>query len=190
MLRSSAVLVVASTFMMVQAAGAAAGPLGSAASPLTLFRSVCMEGGSSLQKGEVKALRFEELPANAKKALGFTSMLRPAAVKGIANTVYQVGGDEGVYLLLPRSGSPGDADPYFSSCAVIWRGKDYSGAKRMIMPRPDPEGLKGTLPSDNKMGFAHSTTDDGDLQLSVAAFSGWTALRSAPSARMSEDPRQ
>lgn len=187
MLRSGAILLVASACMMVQAAGAAAAPLGSAASPLALFRSVCTEGGSSLKKDKVKALQFDELPANAKKALEFTSMLRPASVEGVANTVFRVGSGEGVYLLLPRSGSAGDADPYSSSCAVIWRGDDYVEAKWMIMPRPDPEELKGTLPSDNAIGLAHSATDDGDLQLSVAAFSGWTALRSAPSTRTSTE---
>ena len=182
---SSAVLLAGSAFMMVHAAGAAAGQPGAAASPLALFRSVCMEGGTSLKKSEVKALPFEELPTNAKRAFGFTSLLRAAPVGRVANRVYQVGGDEGVYLLLPRSGSSGDADPYASSCAVIWRGENYAEAKRMIMPHPDPEWLKGTLPSDNEMGFAHSATDDGDLHLSGAAFSGWTALRSAPSARTS-----
>jgi hypothetical protein len=183
MLRKCLGLLVGSTLMMVQSPGFAAAQPGSAASPLALFQSVCTKGGSSLKKDEAKALPFKKLPANAKKALESTSMLRYTPAKSVENTVYQVGGRKGFYLLLPRSGSPGDADPYFGSCAVIWRGEDYSEAKRMIMPHPDPAWLKGTLPSDNSIGFAHSATDDGDLQLSVGAFSGWTALRSAPSTR-------
>lgn len=166
---------------LLTALGAITGPDTSPdLSPLTIFRSVCIEGGSSLPRDAAAVARFDDIKASGRSAFAHSTGQGFQPVPKLSNTIYRIRASKPVFLILPLAGAA-QSDAYGQSCAVVWKGDQYLEAKKTIIPRPDPPGLKMTIPSDTPMGFAYTATDDGDLKLSVSAWGGWTAMRSARS---------
>jgi hypothetical protein len=153
------------------------------ASPLQLFRSVCMEGTATLKKGSAELIGYANLPHSAKVALDSSFSPDPPRAQKARNAVYRIGGED-LFLMLPVAADLPQtkfAADYASSCAVIWRGRDFLKARRAIVPDsavrfPDAD------PSKAPPGFAFYGTHGPDVRMTVAASFGWTALRSAPRA--------
>jgi hypothetical protein len=172
------------------AAGALASARGaeppSGISPLTLFKSACMEGSVKLSKEAAALVPYRRVPQAAKKALGQAALrldnpqlFRIPPAEEVPNPIFRIGKGKDLFLMAPIPASSPASRTLGHSCAVIWKGDQYLEARQLLLPQgPASIDIPRSLPRDNSLGFAHMSTTSGDLQLTAAALSGWTVLKS------------
>jgi len=144
--------------------------------PLELFQAACVDGKAALKADTVQSIQFAAVPRNARMALNSTYLTGSPRSQKARNDVYRVTGPVEMFLLLPvspRTKPSRLTAEYDRSCAVMWRGNEFMGAKRYIDPSSDNRD-----PSKGFLGFANAGVISGDLYLTTAFSVGWTAVRS------------
>ncbi|QIL03033.1 hypothetical protein G7078_09775 [Sphingomonas sinipercae] len=159
-----------------------------------IFEKACLEGSIALPRDQTSLTTYRRLPMAARQTIGKTETAHsgpndyfaPAAEK-VPNSIYQIGSKRTLFFIAPKSDGPVIAVPsgerlYATSCAVLWRGKDFAAAAAAILPGGGPflDFGNSMLPSGNPSRSGYVTRTTGGFKLTAAAYEGWIVMRAFP----------
>ncbi|MDH7975092.1 hypothetical protein QH494_23150 [Sphingomonas sp. AR_OL41] len=165
----------AASLLLILAVGAAP------ATPTELYRSVCMDGGASLDGGSVVTRKFAELPTGARAAYGRIQLRSLFGGKAVAATavpkkVYQVSGIGETYLIVPdRSGDSVRANN--ATCAVLTKGDHLLEARDVMLGKLSSAAF---APPPGQVALPYFDVELGGYRLVGAEAEGWTVMSSTP----------
>ena len=155
------------------------------ADPVKLFQRVCLSDKVSIAHDAVADQSYDTLPQGAKDVLGFSNpqgaepSLKPPfalAASEVPNRILAVLPEKHVFLLLAGEGR----GRYASSCAVVWRGRQYENALEVARNLVVDQPLQGGPSLKPPPIFRYAVFHGKGAIAGAAELDGWTILRIAP----------